>query len=865
VRPELPTGTVTFMFTDVEGSTSLLSDLGAQAYGDALADHRVLIRDGCGRNGGVEIDTQGDAFFFVFPTAPGALSAASALTESLASGPIRVRVGLHTGAPLVTGEGYVGRDVHRAARIAAAGHGGQVLVSAATASLVEYEKLTDLGEHRFKDLAAPERVYQLGDGEFPALKSLHRSNLPIPATAFLGRERELREVVELLGRVDARLVTLIGPGGTGKTRLALQAAAEASDAFPDGVHWIPLAPVRDKDDVGPTFAQALEVRDRSGVEIGTSIINAFGAKRSMLVVDNCEHLVAGVAELVGRLVAGCPRVVIVASSRERLGLRAERMYEVPPMAVSDGRALFVERASAMQSGFQPDEHVEAICDSVDQLPLAIELAAARVRALSTHAIHERLGERLDLLTSRNRDVEERQRTLEATIAWSYELLDQQERRVLRALSVFAGGCTLAAAEAVGDADLDSLESLLDKSLIRHRVGLAGEDRYWMLETIREYAQRELERAGEAVAAGSRHSAFFAGLADRLDATTSVSVSDEERELVVSERANFGDAHARALATGDGATALKLVRRLGPLRTVTGFGGQARDWYPKVVASLALPGGSRLDRAYALRSIASGASLLGDLARARSWLDEAEYLFDELGDGEGSALVIVSRSELEIRAGNYNEAIELAERVVALRRSPDDADPAVARPSSRTVSEAGSMLGWALLGRAVEKNDRRAAERSWEILSAAADAAATSGTLVEQAAWLGDLSTSLFVLEAYPESIATAQRAVRKFLELEAVNDTQIGPVWDCLFTIGLSLCMSSDVVSGISLVSATRQMWHLAGVGVAEEPMLQTIFNRVETSARTALGDDGYQAAVTAGEALTRDEAIALGLSITPD
>jgi predicted ATPase/class 3 adenylate cyclase len=865
VRPELPTGTVTFVFTDVEGSTSLLDELGAQAYGDALADHRARIRGACSRNGGVEIDTQGDAFFFAFPTAPGALSAASALTESLAPGPIRVRVGLHTGAPLVTSEGYVGRDVHRAARIAAAGHGGQVLVSAATAPLVEYEQLTDLGEHRFKDLAAPERVYQLGDGEFPALNSLHRSNLPIPATAFLGRERELREVVVLLDRVDARLVTLVGPGGTGKTRLALQAAAEASDAFPDGVHWIPLAPVRDKDDVGPTFAQALEVRDQPGIDIGASIVNAFGTKRSMLVVDNCEHLVAGVADLVGRLVAGCPRVVVVASSRERLGLRAERMYEVPPMAVSDGRALFVERASAVRSDFQPDEHVDAICDSVDQLPLAIELAAARVRALSPHAINERLGERLDLLTSRNRDVEERQRTLEATIAWSYELLDRRERRVLRGLSVFAGGCTLAAAEAVADADLDSLESLLDKSLIRHRVGMVGEDRYWMLETIREYAQRELEREGEAVAAGRQHSAFFATLADRFEATDPIAVSDEERLYVVSERANFGEALARALATGDGATALRFVRRLGPLRSVTGFGGQARDWYPKVVASLALPGGAVPDRAYVLMRTARGASLLGDFAAARSWLDEAEYLFDELGDGEGSALVIVSRSDVEIRAGNYDEAIELAERVVALRLSPDDADPAAAGASIGTVSEAEAMLGWALLGRAVEENDRKAAERGWEIFSAAAGAAATSGTLVEQAAWLGDLAASLFVLEAYSESVATAQRAVRKLVELEAATETQIAPVWDCLFSIGLSLCMSSDVVSGISLVSATRQMWHLAGVGVAEEPATQAMFNRVEESARTALGDDAYQAAVTAGEALTRDEAIALGLSIAPD
>ena len=231
MRDDLPTGTVTFLFTDVEGSTKLLHALGAEAYAEALAEHRRIVREACAAEGGVEVDTQGDAFFFAFPTAPGALAAAAALTESFAPGQIHVRVGLHTGTPLVTDEGYVGDDVHRAARIAAVGHGGQVLVSASTAQLVELE-LKDLGEHRLKDLSAPERIYQLGDGDFPALKSLYRTNLPVPATPFLGREAELAEVVELLTEDGPRLLTLTGPGGTGKTRLALQAAAQASESFP---------------------------------------------------------------------------------------------------------------------------------------------------------------------------------------------------------------------------------------------------------------------------------------------------------------------------------------------------------------------------------------------------------------------------------------------------------------------------------------------------------------------------------------------------------------------------------------------------------------------------------------------------------
>jgi len=241
---ELPSGTVTFLFTDVEGSTRLLDELGADAYAKGLAEHRRMIRKACSRHGGIEVDTQGDSFFVAFPTAPGALAAAAEITEGLASGRVRVRIGLHTGAPLVTDEGYVGADVHRAARIAAAGHGGQVLVASATAELVQ-GPLTDLGQHWLKDLSSPERLYQLGASEFPPLRTLYQSNLPRPATLFVERKRELGEVLELLCGEDVRLLTLTGPGGTGKTRLAVQAAADAADDYEHGVWWVPLAPIRD--------------------------------------------------------------------------------------------------------------------------------------------------------------------------------------------------------------------------------------------------------------------------------------------------------------------------------------------------------------------------------------------------------------------------------------------------------------------------------------------------------------------------------------------------------------------------------------------------------------------------------------------
>ena len=455
MRDDLPAGTVTFLFTDVEGSTKLLHSLGAEGYADALAEHRRVIREACAREDGVEVDTQGDAFFFAFPTAPGALVAASAFTGALASGQVQVRVGLHTGTPLLTDEGYVGDDVHRAARIAASGHGGQVLVSAASAQLVERE-LRDLGEHRLKDLSAPERVYQLGDGDFPALKSLYRTNLPVPATPFLGREQELAEVVELLGADDTRLLTLTGPGGTGKTRLALQAAGLTSDAYPDGVYWIPLAPLRDATLVLATAGQTLGSKNGLAEHISD--------KAMLCLFDNFEQVVDAGPELAG-LLAECPNLDVLVTSRERLRVSGEQTYPVPPLAESDGEALFTTRARAVDPAFTPSESVRELCLRLDELPLALELAAARTALFSPEQLLDKLSQRLDLLKG-SRDADPRQQTLRATIEWSYDLLSDDERRLFRRLAVFSGGCAYEAAEEIAEADPDTLQSLLDKSLVR---------------------------------------------------------------------------------------------------------------------------------------------------------------------------------------------------------------------------------------------------------------------------------------------------------------------------------------------------------------------------------------------------------------
>ena len=494
VRDDLPRGTVTFLFTDVEGSTRLLQEVGAERYAQVISDQRRVLRDAFAAGGGVVVDTQGDSFFVAFPSAPGALRAAEEAQRGLAEGSIRVRIGLHTGSPRLDDEGYVGVDVHRAARIAAAGHGGQVLVSSATAALAGLE-LRDLGEHRLKDLAEAERIYQLGAGEFPPLRSLQRTNLPTPATPFVGRERELAEAGALLEQ--ARLLTLTGPGGTGKTRLGMQLAAEAADRHPDGVFWVPLAPLAD-----PAL-----VLDAAGQALGSTngLADHVGDKSLLLLLDSFERVVDAAAD-VAALLAACPNLRLLVTSRELLRVPVEQAYPVPPLEPGDGAVLFLARARAADPGFGADDAVAELCARLEQLPLALELAAARVRVLSPRQLLDRLGQRLDLLKA-GRGVDPRQQTLRATIEWSHDLLDENERRLFARIAVFQGGCTLEAAERVCDAELDVLESLVDKSLVRRRE----HDRFWMLETIRAYALERLEASGEAEHLHGRHADHFLAL------------------------------------------------------------------------------------------------------------------------------------------------------------------------------------------------------------------------------------------------------------------------------------------------------------------------------------------------------------------
>jgi predicted ATPase len=647
VRP-LPTGTVTFLFTDVEGSTRLLHDLGTEAYAAALAEHRRLLREAFARRGGVEVDTQGDAFFYAFATAPGALQGAREAQEALASTPIRVRIGIHTGTPHLTDEGYVGTDVHRAARIAACGHGGQVLVSAATTALAGEDLLRDLGEHRLKDLSAPERLYQLGTDDFPPLRSLYQTNLPVPSTPFLGRTEELAQIFGLLARGEVRLVTLTGPGGVGKTRLALQAAGVASDAYPDGVWWVPLAPLRDPELVLPTAARALGAKEELAPHIGD---------RSMLILlDNFEQVIEAGPGL-GEVLSACPRLDVLVTSREPLHLAAEREYAVPPLAPAEGVELFSARARALNPDFEANGVVTEICRRLDDLPLALELAAARTKVLSPDQILERLEQRLPLLTGGARDLPERQRTLRATIQWSYDLLAENERQLLCRLAVFSGGCTLEAAEKVAAADIDTLQSLMEKSLLRHT-----QERYWMLESIREYAAEHLEDSGEAASLRRRHADYFL---ERVE-TAGLALEPEGEQQYGLVRQELDNVRA-ALDWGfetDPERALRLASALDGFWAVMA----PTEGMRRLEALLQrAPNAALAVRARAFRAYGSSANPAGDDEAAERAYEQSLDAYRKIGDERGVAVLLHRLGTSAFYRGDNERAGRLAAESLSLSR------------------------------------------------------------------------------------------------------------------------------------------------------------------------------------------------------
>jgi len=645
----LPAGTVTFLFTDIEGSTRLLHELGPSRYADALAEHRRIVREAAGAHDGVEVDTQGDAFFLAFPTPGGAAAAAEAAREGLAAGAIRVRMGLHTGAPTVTAEGYVGEDVHRGARIAALAHGGQILVSPATAALLDTAPLRELGQHRLKDFDGAVRLYQLGEGDFPPLRTPGSVELPAPATPFVGREQELFGAVSLVYERDPRVLTIVGPGGTGKTRFSIELARLLGDDADGGTVFVPLAPLRDAEFVLPAVADRLGASSPDPAAIAARV----GGRRTHVVCDNLEHLLPGAARPLAQLVAAVPALRLFATSREALRIQGEAELDLPPLVRDEAVALFCERAQAVRPDVTPTDSVVQLCERLDGLPLALELAAARTKLLAPEALLERLTDRLDALKG-TRDAEERHMTLRATIAWSYDLLDEDEQALFASLGVFRGGCTLETAELVCDADLDTLASLLDKSLLRRRTGRLGEERYWMLEMIREFAFERLRESGREDDLRRRHAERMVQIAH--DAHLGVDETEADMGLALSEREDLRAALDWA-EENDARFGLELAIELQQLWNAS----SPREGFERLQRLLDRAGDipPKL-RAHALRALGGTADLAGNDELAVQMTTQSVALYRELGDDQGVAVVEQMLAVSAWRRQDWDRMRELTE-------------------------------------------------------------------------------------------------------------------------------------------------------------------------------------------------------------
>jgi predicted ATPase/class 3 adenylate cyclase len=646
----LPQGTLTFLFTDLEGSTRLLHGLGSDRYGEMLEAHRRLIREAVTRHHGVEFGTGGDAVFVAFASAADAVAAAADAQRALARHPwaedeaVRVRMALHTGSVQVVDDDYVGIALHVAARLCGASHGGQVLLSPATYVLAPDTQVRELGVHRLRDVPEAMPVYQLvADGlatDFPPPRTLDArpNNLPIPVDEFVGRILESIEVAESLR--EHRIVTLVGPGGAGKTRLATEVARSVLADFPGGVWMVELATNADPDHVVALVAQALGVTERPDEPLVDTVRRGLGERVTLLLLDNCEHVVDAAAAVAAALLDACPGLRVLATSRELLGVRGEQAIPLGPLAVdpatSSGEAvdLFLARARAAAPGFDPASCppglVGHVCRQLDGLPLAIELASARLRSLSLEQVSARLDDRFRLLGAASRAHPDRQRTLEAVVAWSYDLLADDERAVFRCLSVFPDTFSLEAAEAVagsGSVDpavvLDALTQLVEKSLV---VAVPGDDgyRYQLLETLRQYGDRRLQEHDELSSANAALLAWVLTLVDVLERDMRTPRQDAAIRAVLPERANARAAVAHALAARDLLSALRIVSAV-PLS----FTNQRREQLEQLLAEC--PDVPPKVRAQALLTLSNLTMEHGDMAASIVAAQESAALFTEVGD------------------------------------------------------------------------------------------------------------------------------------------------------------------------------------------------------------------------------------------
>ncbi len=706
----LPRGTVTLLFTDIEGSTHLLEQLG-DSYASLLEDHHRIVGDAADAHGGARVDAAGDGLFYSFPTTRGALAAAlgaqRALTEHAwpSNAAVRVRMGIHTGEPLSALTGYVGIDVHRASRICSAGHGGQILVSGAVHALIGSSlpsdvTLRDLGAHRLRGLSVPEHLYQVAGPdlrtEFPPVRSLDTlpNNLPRQLSSFVGRDHEISDGE--LRLQDASVLTLTGPGGVGKTRLAIEIGAHLADAFEGGVWLVELGSISEGHLVVESVASALNVKQQPSASLLETLIETIGDKRVLLILDNCEHLLDAVVGTADELLRHCPRLQLLATSREALGLPGESLMPVPSMslpltsvtddlsalAACDAVRLFVDRAAAVMPGFavtgENASTIAQICRRLDGIPLAVELAAARIRSLPAQQIAARLDGRFRLLTGGSRTSLPRHRTLRAAFDWSFDLLSAAERSLLQRLSVFGGSFSLDAAEAIcsggpveADDMLDLLGRLVDQSLLV-AVDDDAEARYEMLETIAEYAQDRLADTDEAAAIRLRQRDWFVALVEQArPAFFSGAVQPAWITRLARDQDNLRAALRWAHEDPDGADAeLSLASGLWRFWEVRGDLAEGSTWLQRALARVGGEVSSR--RANALTGAGVLAAQQGDNAAAAAFHDASLLLYRELGNPLGVAAAASNSANIAVERGDLERARQLFGEAIQLSRDGNDA-------------------------------------------------------------------------------------------------------------------------------------------------------------------------------------------------
>ncbi len=912
-RHRFPAGTVTFLFSDLEGSTEHLREVGDTRYAETLAAHRLAMRQAFAAHGGIEVDTQGDAFLAVFPSAGNAVASAVRAQHAHTGSGLRVRIGLHTGQPLLTTEGYVGIDVHRGARIAAAAHGGQILASESLVQAARDEigsrvQLRDLGRHRLKDLTEAQLLFQvvapgLADG-FPRPRTVdaHAHNLPVQLSSLIGREAELAATLRLLD--THRLVTLTGTGGTGKTRLALQTGAESLDAYRDGVWFVDLAPLEDPALVPIEVAAALGIREEPSRPIRESVVDATRARQLLVILDNCEHVVESCATLVNAMLRAGPEVSVLATSREPLRVTGEATYRVPSLALPrrDATALmsatellryeavqlFVERAQAAR----PDVTLTppslaaaaAICRRLDGIPLAIELAAARARSMSIQEIDARLDDRYRLLTAGSRASLPRQQTLRALIDWSYDLLDPAERTLFARLAVFAGSWDIALAEEVCSDDavpvvdvMDVLLRLTDKSLVVVETD-GPVTTYRMLDTLRAYAA---ERLGADMAEAEwwrrRHLDAFVQLAES-GADGKVTPSDRAAWLTRTE-AHLGDLRA-AQATAlqlDPPGAVRLAGALVDLWVKRGHLAEGRE-----VIEAALAGAPDAPEEWRARALLANANVALSQSRYEAAIEDATrsiQLADQVGVRRLARGALTVRGlawweqgELEAARLDYRGALDIAREVgdregaaalltdlgllAGSAGKPADAlrlyeEAAAAYRDVGDDEELGSLL-----------NNIAVAAETLGDLEAARTAALDGIEITRRVGnpvFLGYELLTLAHIELALGDLAAARRYVVEGLSLLEEQQVRRGIAYALEYTAMLAQA-DDDARQAMRLLGAAASL--RSGIGSPHSSDEQRDIDRVADRARGSLGSAAATAAFEAGRTLTEEEAIVAARAI---